>query len=139
MDRRRGAVDRYLDAFDAERNQPIRCEGIDPTAVRFQLQGDAAPGQDLEELPAVGHLEGFATAKRAIGDARRDDPPRELERFVPIELVNPGLIGTRLLAARDAASGAAIGKLPSDERGARYASTERPAMMGWVMSQVNRM
>ena len=110
---------------DVERRQPVGGGIVDAAAVGFDLERDAAAGEDLEELPAMRHAERLAAAERDIGDAGLDDAPREVERLVAAKLIAPRLVGAGLLAARDAARAAAVGQLPGKEKG--RAGTRRPS------------
>jgi hypothetical protein len=78
----------------------------------------------------VRHAEGLAASERDIGNAERRDALRELARFVAAELIAPGAVRTRFLAAGDAARGAMIGELPGKKKGraklVNRASAARP-------------
>jgi hypothetical protein len=129
---RRGirAVDRDLHAFDAEPREAPGGALVDVAAVGFDLQGDAACGEQLDNVPEVSHAERLAAAERDIGNAAGRDAAGELERLAPIELVAPGAVRAGFFAAGDAARAAAIGELPRKKKGrtklVNRASTARP-------------
>jgi hypothetical protein len=53
-----------------------------------------------------------------------------VERLIAAELVAPGAVGARFLAARDAASAAAIGELPGKKKGRAVLLYRAPGHFG---------
>ena len=105
---------------------------VDVAAVGFDLQRDAARDEQLQDFPEVRRAERLAAAERDVGNAGGDDAAGEFERLAPVELVAPGAIRPRFLAAGDAARAAAIGELPRKKKGraklVNRASTARPGI-----------
>jgi len=112
-----GAVHRDLHAFDGKARQSLGGALVDAAAIGLDLEGDAARGEALEDLPAVRDAERLAAAEGDVGDAGMDDAARELECLFAVKLVAPGAVRTRLLAAGDAARAAAVGELPGKKKG----------------------
>jgi hypothetical protein len=89
---------------------------VDMAAVGLDLQCDAAGGEELEQLPGVRHPERFAAAEGDIRNTRSDDAAGEVEGLAAGELVAPGAVRARFLAAGDAARAAAVGELPGKKQ-----------------------
>jgi hypothetical protein len=116
--RRRGrAVDRDLHAVDSKLDEAVGGRGVDAAAVGLELDGDVAIGEPREDVPGMRRPERLAAAEGDIGDAGIGDRGREIERLARRQLVAPGPVGTRFLAAREAARAAAIGQLPGKKKG----------------------
>ena len=63
------------------------------------------------------HAERLAAAECDIRNPERGDAPPKLERLVAVELIAPGAVGTRFLAAGYATRAAAVGELPGKKKG----------------------
>jgi len=92
----------------------------------------------------VRHAERLPAAEGNVGNPGIDDAARQVERFVAAELIAPGAVRARLLAAGDAARTAAVGELPGKKKGraklVNRASTARPGLgVNAGLFQVKRM
>ena len=82
--------------------------------------------------------ERLTAAEGYIGNTGLNDALREIQGLVAIEFIAPRVIGPRRFAARNAAPGAAIGELPSDEQ-RRPVLLDRAALRKRIGNQVKRM
>ena len=90
--RRRRTVHRNLHALDGERREPVGCGIVDAAAIGLELEGDAAVGENLEEVPAMRDTERLAAAEGRVRNAGFDDASREVQRFVAPELIGPRVV-----------------------------------------------
>jgi hypothetical protein len=65
----------------------------------------------------MGRAEGFASAESYVWNAGIHNAPGEIQSLGAIQLIAPGPVGAGLLAAGEAARGAAIGQLPGKKKG----------------------
>jgi len=86
-------------------------------AVGLDLQCDAAGRQNLQELPEMRRAQRLAAAEGDIGNTGSDDAAGEVKGLAAVELVAPGAVRARFLAAGDAARAAPVGELPRKKKG----------------------
>jgi hypothetical protein len=112
-----GTVDRDLHAVDGQLDEAVGGRRIDAAAVGLELEGDVAIREPLEKVPGMRRAERLAAAEGDVRDPGIGDRGGEIERLARRQLIAPGPVGTRFLAAREAARAAAVGQLPGKKKG----------------------